>query len=269
MTGNTKIIVHAGFHKTGTTTLQAFLNHNRKNFGKDTHVYLGREYGKLSFLGRRYGLAPMPQRLRRFRNGVQAFLADVPEGGLIVLTRESFAGLMVGSKRRDGSWVDSYQSTAVPLAITLYQELRKRFGDGADIHFLYTMRAQDRFLDSCYRHHLRAWRITEEYDAFLANMDCDRGLEQEFDALKAALPGATLHCQTLEETRTAPFGPAQTLIDLMGLPPKVIARLTHVPPARQGQGKDVSQQLLRLNRNVRDNEELKTRKAKVLSAAMQ
>ena len=142
-------LIHPGFHKTGTTSLQSFLNANRKHFAQhDISVYLGPQMGALSLAGRRYGRNPGPMTLKKFKRSVLGFLDGVDDASTIVVSRESLAGRMVGDVRDDGSIVTDYATSAAPLLWFFVKATRNKFGEDTPITMLFTTRGRDSFLRS-------------------------------------------------------------------------------------------------------------------------
>lgn len=97
-----RIIVHAGFHKTGTTSLQDFLYQNKSSLAP----YMA-YYGKMDFLdagtqARIYAQRPFPHGLIKFRYAFRAFLENIPDHSMIVLSRETFSGGMPGHHTLSG-----------------------------------------------------------------------------------------------------------------------------------------------------------------------
>ncbi len=111
-----RVIVHAGFHKTGTTSLQDFLYQNKSSLAP----YMA-YYGKMDFLdagtqARIYAQRPFPHRLIKFRYAFRAFLENIPDHSMIVLSRETFSGGMPGHHTLSGRLMTSYQRPAKRLA---------------------------------------------------------------------------------------------------------------------------------------------------------
>lgn len=258
-----RVIVHAGFHKTGTTSLQAVLRENRAALAPHATIYLARQLGELTVAGRRYGMKPGPRRLKLFRQHLDSFLARVAEAPCIVISRESLSGKMPGDLRADGSLISSYADTAAPLAQCLVEGLSARF-PSARIDLLYTTRGAEGFLRSSWKHNLRHRRLTEDYEGFRAAFTALPDLEAEVEALRRALPGTSVLSRALEELAPLPFGPAEAVLEMLDLPPETRAAL-HLPPAqRMGQSDGLSEEVLALNRSVLDDDSLRAQKQALL-----
>ncbi|MFC2970383.1 hypothetical protein [Acidimangrovimonas pyrenivorans] len=262
--GPVRVLVHAGFHKTGTSSLQDFLRRNRAAL-KPWLDY----YGKADFLeagaaARRYGQRPFPWRLWLFRRQLRRFLATIPDAPLIVLSRETFAGVMPGHRDWRGRMVQGYAATAIPLARAVIAELRRRFGPGVRIEFLYTTRDRERWIRSVYGHLLRSIHLTEEFGAFRARFPDLAAPDEEARRIAAALP-CPVHAARLEDHAAAPAGPATPVLDLAGVPAEARARLVPAGRSNVGQTPEMEAEFLRLNRSGKARAQLKRIKDRMLA----
>ena len=263
----TRVIVHAGFHKTGTTSLQTYLARNRKAL-KPWFDY----YGKAEFLqagaaARIYGQRRFAWRRRAFRRAFRRFLDTIPRAGTIVLSRETFAGAMPGHRDFLGRTLTSYTPAAVPLAREITRALRRRFGPDTVVEFLYTIRERESWLRSVYGHLLRSIHLTEDYEVFRATLADTPDLREQANAIAAALQPVPVHMARLEDFSDHPAGPAGAVLVLAGVPDDLAASL---PPARheyRGQSPQMQAEFLALNRSGRSKAELKALKAAMIAEA--
>lgn len=262
--GPVRVLVHAGFHKTGTSSLQDFLRRNRAAL-KPWLDY----YGKADFLetgaaARRYGQRPFPWRLWLFRRRLRRFLNSIPDAPLIVLSRETFAGVMPGHRDWRGRVVQGYADTAIPLARALIAELRRRFGSTVQVEFLYTTREREGWIRSVYGHLLRSIHLTEEFEAFRARFPDLVAPDEEARRIAAALP-CPVHAARLEDHAEAPAGPATPVLDLAGVPARVRAGLIPAVRSNAGQGAEMEAAFLCLNRSGKAKVQLKRIKDRMLT----
>lgn len=260
----TRIIVHAGFHKTGTTSLQDFLSDNRDALASQLAYY-----GKADFLNagadaRIYAQRPYPWRLWRFRRAFRRFLTNIPDHPTNVLSRETFSGGMPGHRRVTGRWITSYGDSAETLARVIVSELQRRFGDGCEIVFFYTLREREDWLRSVHGHLLRSIRLTDDFPTFAARFAASISPATEADALRRALAPIPVVTAALEDWRDHPEGPAGALLDLLDVPDDLRATLTPATRANAGQSADLREAFLALNRSETDKSLLRSRKAGLL-----
>lgn len=260
----TRVIVHAGYHKTGTTSLQDFLNDNKALFAPSL-----RYYGKADFLAagahaRVYAQRPFPWRLYRFRRSLRRFLADVPEGGTIVLSRETFSGGMPGHRRLGGGLMMSYHRPALKLARVIVAELRRRFGPGVEIAFFYTTREREAWIRSVHGHLLRSIRLTDDFETFRARFPALAGPAEEAARMEAALAPVPVVSAALEDWADRPEGPGGALLDLAGVPAELRTRARPARRGNTGQDAALRQAFLALNRGGAGKAELKAAKEKLM-----
>ncbi|KCV81359.1 hypothetical protein ATO10_12159 [Actibacterium atlanticum] len=256
------VIVHAGFHKTGTTSLQQCLRAYHKQLSPHVGLYYGAKLGPVQHRGRHYGYEPTEEMLGRFRRGLRRFLKSVPDQPQIVLSREAFCGALLGETRTDGTRITSYAPTSVPLAKALVNGIQERFGQDVQITFLFTTRENDSMIASAHRHLLRLRRMTDDLETFSASLAFDK--DTELAALRNALGPIPLVEAPLSEYGPKPAGPAAAVLDLLTLPDALRASITWEKRNRPGQSADLSDELLALNRSISDDEALKMIKEKLL-----
>jgi len=263
----TRVIVHAGFHKTGTTSLQDFLYRNRAAL-KPFLSY----YGKSDFLAagahaRIYAQRPFPWRLWRFRRAFRAFLSGIEADGTIVLSRETFSGGMPGHRQLGGKLMMSYGRAARPLSRVIVSELRRRFGPETDITFFYTVRAREPWIKSVYGHLLRSIRITADFDTFRARFPDLPGPQVEAKAMARYLAPIPVVIATLEDYATEAEGPAKAVLDLLDVPRTVRSNLI---PARRANTRNSAELLagfLEINRSDLPKSRLKASKDHLIDQA--
>lgn len=261
---NVRVIIHAGYHKTGTTSLQDFLSTNRRAL-KPWLSY----YGKADFLAagahaRLYGQRPFPWRLWRFRRSFRRFLDGISDAPVIVLSRETFSGGMPGHRRIGGRLMTGYGHAARPLAKVIVAELRRRFGPETAIEFVYTTREREAWIASVYGHLLRSIRLTDDFATFRARFPDLQSPADEAAAMAAYLSPIPVATIALEDHADLPEGPAKAILDLVGVPSGI--RLAPARRGNRGQSDAHRAQFLDLNRTIRDQKALKAAKEHLLAA---
>lgn len=263
----TRVIVHAGYHKTGTTSLQDFMAANR-----DRLAPVLAYYGKMDFLGaganaRIYAQRPYPWRLVRFRRSLRKFLKSIPNDELVVLSRETFSGGMPGHHRVGGALMTSYFGPALKLAHAIIAELRRRFGPDVEITFFYTTREREAWIRSVHGHLLRSIRLTEDFETFRAHFPALASPAEEAQRMAGALSPIPVATAALEDWGSTTEGPAGALLDLAGVPADLRARLAPVPRANLGQSGDLRAAFLDLNRQGLSKSRLRAAKARLADEA--
>ncbi|HHL21376.1 MAG TPA: hypothetical protein ENJ52_07575 [Aliiroseovarius sp.] len=263
----TRVIVHAGYHKTGTTSLQDFLSDNKALLAPCLRYYGKADFRQAGAHARIYAQKPFPWRLARFRRSLRRFLRDVPEGGVVVLSREAFSGGMPGHRRMGGALMTSYFGPGLRLARVIIAELRRRFGQDVDITFFYTTRAREDWIRSVYGHLLRSIRLTDDFDTFRARFPALASPEEEAQRMRGALAPVPVVTAALEAYADHREGPAAALLDLVGVPGDLRARLKPARRSNRGQDTDLQAEFLEINRRGGSRAALKAAKEKLLREA--
>ena len=252
-----RILVHAGFYKTGTTSLQGFLSENRAALAPWFTYYGQGEFHGAGAKAREYTQTPLPGGLKAFRLALRGFLAAVPDGTDLVLSRENFTGAMPGHRDWLGRPITGFPC-AKPLLRDLKKELFRRFGPGTQVELLFTARAREAWLRSVHGHLLRSIRLEEDFDSFSHHFNRLGALEEEARRLDAD------HIARIEDYADQPAGPAKAVLDLMGVPEEVQAELHPARRRNVGQSRELKAEFLRLNRSDLSKPDLKAAKAALL-----
>ncbi|WP_167648001.1 hypothetical protein [Mameliella alba] len=227
-----RILVHAGFHKTGTSSLQSCAAANADWLSRNLNLLLPGDLRPVAQLARRYTIRPEQRKLNRMRRELNAVLP--PPDKPLFITSEDLSGLVPG--RRPGAGYDE----APELLRTVVTTLDDRYPQ-AEITVWFTTRDEDAWMRSIYWQNLRGHRITEDFDTYRARLTDSLPLADRVEAVRAV-------------------GPLSLALDLLGLPDE---GLTPTPPGNVPP-KDGIETLLRLNRSTLDEDRLARRKRRYL-----
>ncbi|MBL4873589.1 MAG: hypothetical protein JKY41_09395 [Rhodobacteraceae bacterium] len=230
----TRVIIHAGFHKTGTTSLQRFLEINAKALAPHVRVILkpqmedvascARDCSNASRLG--FNTVKRATFRRRFADLLQR--TSLESGQTLLISCEALVGRMPG---RDN--VVAFDAAA-GLAKDMVKVAEKHFGD-LDLTLLYTTREQASWIRSAYSHLLHQSKFTMSEDAFTKEFSRAGDLDAIMARITEAIAPRTPIKSQLEDTALETFGPASALLPLLDLPADVVAALEP--------GKHLNQQL--------------------------
>ncbi len=263
----TRVILHAGFHKTGTSSLQRYLRGNLDLLRPYLAYYDRDDFPQLAAALQTYGKRPFPWRIRQVRRAATDFLARIPDDKVIVLSRETFSGTLPGHRRLFGALARDYPQTAIPIGKVMVTALRHRFGPHCKVEFLYTLRSRDAWLRSVHGHLLRAIRMTDSFAQFSQRFAALPDLDATARHIAQHLSLDALHLAQLEDVSASPAGPAASVLDLLDLPNGVKRQLPPAPRANVGQNPAIAAEFLRLNRANRDKVALKRQKDRLLRKA--
>lgn len=259
----TRVLLHAGFHKTGTTSVQDFLHRNRRLIRPQAQIVLHPPLAEVARWIRDYDLLPDPQRLQVITEEVARALSDLRLNGRdLIISHEELAGPMPL-----GQSALPYPH-AVPLLRAVIAGLSRLGPVNLRLHF--TTRPQADWVASIYGHQIRKQtkvRLTEGRDSFSVRLMAGR-LEDQLAAIRAGLPGIALTSSDLSQQGTR-FGPAQPFVDFLRLPEKVQAQLSPPRHLMIAPAPDVLDQMLALNRSDLDAKALIQAKKALIKASGQ
>jgi len=258
-----RIVIHPGFHKTGTSTLQQVLRRNRPILKKRMRIVLKGEMQELVHAARGYSTWRDPFTLDKFAQRFRALLERVGEmpRRVLCLSAEELSGHLPG---REG--IPDYSAAAV-LAAEMAQ-VADAVHPGTPVAFFVTLRDPDSWLRSAYWEHVKASSMTQDWQAFAAATRPGADLAAAADAVAAAVPGPVIR-QRLEACAEDPLGPAGPLLDLCGIPEAVRRDLAPVPPANTRRDDRVLLALLAANRDYTDRDARQAAKRAILDAAQE
>jgi len=239
-----QMIVHAGFHKTGTTTVQKALRLNRVALTPYVKIILRSDMVAVCETARGYSASKDVLDLALF----QYELAQLAEGWdasdtrPILLASEDLAGHMPGRHR-----LTSYAATP-QLMQTLVETLAEVRRD-TQAQLFFSTRTADSWLASCYVQHLRTTRITQTVDEYTSAYRDSARLGGIIDQVADAVTPHPVHHCALESSQSRSLGPLDPLLDLIGLPNTVRAGLVPHPPANISSSQAKIDQMLALNRS--------------------
>ncbi|WP_296764277.1 hypothetical protein [Sediminimonas sp.] len=260
-----RLIAHAGFHKTGTSSVQQTLRRNGKRLAREFRVFTHRDIpgvcgaARGMSAGGKHGGDPLDAALFAFE--LAQFLAglDADDPRPVVISSENLAGHMPG---RHG--LRRYSVT--PAIMARFAEVTGECLPDALIDFHFSTRERESWLRSCYWQHLRATRMTDDFDSYRAAYLPHADLEADVAAVSAAVPAPhRVHATPLEACADLRLGPLEPLLDLMQPGADLRAALTPLPPANRALGAEVADELLRLNRAGLDKAALTAAKKAVMA----
>lgn len=255
-----RILLHPGFHKTGTSSVQHFLWANRKALRPHVSVLLLRHLMPAAKICMQYATTGNPLVLADLAETLDEIFSEHSEIGErhLVMSCEGLSGHLPG-------WPEVESYSAAPItAGYLAGYLDERFPEH-DLCLLYTLRDTESWLYSAWRHHLIGQRMTLDHAAFSERYRGAADFTPLVERIRVAVSPAPVETLSLEEAAAHPSGPGGALLDRLPLP----GDLPLVPVGRGNQGPDaaLSQRLLELNRSDLGPTTLKAEKTHLVEAA--
>ncbi|WP_299566311.1 hypothetical protein [uncultured Sulfitobacter sp.] len=258
-----RIVIHAGFHKTGTSTVQQVLRANRKALMPALALRLKGQMTELMHATRGYSTYGTDAALDKVGRRFDALLAGLPgmPRRTLLLSAEELSGHMPGR----GSLV-TYE--AAPVLSYLFWERAKAAYPEAPVIFCFSTRAPEAWLRSAWAEHVKSSAMTLDFKTF-----CDRyprapALDGIVQDVTSRVP-APVHSYRLEDCATLPLGPADPVLDLCDIPAEIRHTLIPQPPQNTRVSDDTLAALLDANRRYRDRETRDAAKSDILSKGPQ
>ncbi len=241
-----RILLHPGFHRTGTASVAAFLDANRADLAPHLGLLLPPDLTAATDLTRRFSADLNPLRLADLvetmddilaAHGLHPILNDTRD---MVISAPDLGGLMPGAPG-----VTSYG--AVPIATAyLAGYLTERF-PRAEVVVVFTTRGPRDWLQSVWRASLAAQRLKQDWTTFSAALARAANLDHAILNAAHAIDPVAAYTLPLHEAALHPQGPGGALLELIDLPAPLRAALRPVPATGRGPSPDLAATLLELN----------------------
>ena len=256
-----RIVIHMGFHKTGTWSVQQVLRDNRKALRPHMRSLLRWAFSDVVSAARGYSMWRDPVTLLKFNTRFARVLADLPAmpKRVLCLSAEELAGHLPG---RD----DMGDYSAAPVLAAEMADIAQAQFPRAEIVFYLSTRAPDAWIESAYWQHVKSSSLTLDFDAFCARYPDAATLDSTVTQIAHAVPCAVHHTR-LEDTTHLPLGPATPVLNLCEVPAATQATLTRAPAANTRPDMDVLARLLDANRTITDAKARKQAKDAILRAS--
>jgi hypothetical protein len=264
---NRRIILHAGFHKTGTTTLQACLRSNAARLLPLWRVETRPDNGALRAVveaARDYSASGDPSDLAMVSAQTVVWLAslDLAPGAGLLVSSEDLAGHMPG---RFG--VAHYGAAAKILhaVIDIAGQLYER---QVHIDVLLTTRDRHAWLRSLYYQQAKHPDLTADFDSFCASIPKAADHEAVAAKLRRKIGEDRVHMVRLEQLSQRRLGPAEAMFDLAGLPDTLRSQLEPAAARNTMPAPDLAEAFVAANRLGLPLPELKRMKDDLQKAAV-
>ncbi|MCX7558606.1 hypothetical protein OS190_03445 [Sulfitobacter sp. F26204] len=256
-----RIILHAGFHKTGTSSIQASLRENRVALKKQIALRLRWHLKDVVSAARGYSTDLDPLTLikvqLRFGEMVNA-IPGMPRRTLII-SAEELSGHLPGR----GSLADY---SASPVLLYTYWEILRAAYPEAEIIIYLTTRAPEPWLASAYWEHVKSSSMTLDFDTFRDTYAKAADLDFMVSEVASRVP-TPVFSKSLESCRDLPLGPLDPMLDLCEVPLSVRAALTALPPANRRHRPEILAAMLEANRTFSDPDARQSAKQAILTEA--
>ena len=249
-----RVVIHPGFHKTGTTTLQTLLRENAATLAPFLTCMFEPALRTACKAARGYSTTGSALDLGLIQYELSEALQSLtPSTKTLVVSCEDLCGHLPGRRN-----VTSY--SAAPALMRAAAEVFDVLMPDADVMFFFTTRAPRAWLKSCYAQHLRVIRMVQDEDTYAEDYSLSSQLDKIVDAVAKELPNHRILRAALEDYSTCPIGPLKALLDCADVPPQVQDTLRLVPNKNVAPPPDTMAKLLDLNRSTLDDDALRMAK---------
>jgi hypothetical protein len=257
-----RIIIHAGFHKTGTTSLQQTLRANRAALRPEIRLVLRPGMTALCECARAYSRSREDYDLGMVKYEAAALMETLqPESAdTIILTSEDLSGHMPGRFRLRGYGAAPHIMRALSVAI-------KATSPDAEVSFFFTTRSAEQWLRSCYAQHLRAARMVWDEGDYVKRLKPSADHDKILDLVKREVPYNAVLDAALEDHAARPLGMAEALLDHLQIDGPRRAALVPSPARKVGLPAALKAELLALNRSDLDDAALRKAKRALIDRA--
>lgn len=255
MTAN--ILLHPGFHKTGTSSLQRAATALAPMLAGRLRVLLTDDIRPAIHVARRHSVHPDPRRLASFASTFAECLVelDPKDARPLLLSAESLSGQIPGRKG-----IAAYD-TAPDLLDVAVRALHAHFGEGARIAIWFTTREPEAWMRSAYYQNLRSTRLTEAWEVYAPRLERAARLDDVVEAVRTRLgPRAEVTATRIESCHDLPLGPLDVALDRLGIDKTGLPAQPH----QNTQPQDAADRLLTLNRSALDDADLSRAKRELL-----
>jgi len=238
-----RILLHPGFHKTGTSSLQRGGAAQLDRLSNRMQLMLTPDLIEAARAARHYSESLTQADLDRFSAEFQRVVAgrDCSDRRPLLISSEVLSGHFPGLRG-----VKTY-AAAPALARTAAGILRQHFGKEARITVWFTTRNPDTWLRSLYWQNLRAQRLKEEFEPFRARMAPAADHARIVDAARRCLgTAAEVKTDRIEDIGPQPLGPLGAALRHLGVTTEGLAPL----PQHNTQPEHAAQDFLALNRSA-------------------
>lgn len=240
-----QILLHPGFHKTGTSSVQHFLWINRETLEPYFDLRMFRHMKPVVRLAALFSRTSNPLDLVDMVSLLDDVFDEFPvrSDKDLLISCEGLAGHLPG-------WPNVKDYSAVPTLMTYVAGyLVEKFPD-AQVKVIFTTRNSHDWLYSAYRHHLRGHRLTLDFKSFDAAFKSAANLDAVVAEVAEVLAPLPVMFMPMVEALRHPLGPGAALVDQMNVPDAIRANLNPVGKGNEGPSDALWDKFLTLNRST-------------------
>jgi len=252
-----RILLHPGFHKTGTSSLQRGATAQFDSLAPRLQLMLTPDLIEAARVARHYSERRTSEDLEHFTKEFQRAVADRDSRDRrpLLISSEVLSGHLPGLRG-----VKTYAAAPI-LARSAVEVLHRHYGAEAQITVWFTTRNPETWLRSLYWQNLRAQRLTEEFEPFRDRMAPAADHARIVDEARRCIGSlAQVETDRIEDIGPEPLGPLGAALRHLGVTTEGLGAL----PQHNTQPENAARDFLALNRSAMGDKALADAKRKVL-----
>ncbi len=240
-----RFILHAGFHKTATTTLQHFLKENGEILSAQYSLWVSEFIKPISNKASKFSMQRDYEILTEMTERLSVYLEE--EAKLhdldVICSHEDFSGQLPGRSKSNNNY-DAIFETLPALCETI-----KKSGLFTEIIVYFSTRDYTKWIESLYWHLIQSTNLRLELKTFKKQHRSFPDLEDIVTNIRKIMPELTIISANIDDYSTAEFGATTPFIDLIDPPMKIRENLQNIPRRRVRLPLEASLKLLKLNQD--------------------
>ncbi len=252
-----RVLLHPGFHKTGTSSLQSGAAELHSGLRQHLRLIFTHDMINATRMAKRFSAYGVQTDLRRFAEAFTTVIrhASPDDPRALMITSEDLCGYIPGNHG-----VTAY-TAAAPLMNVATAVLKSHFGPDTQLTVFFTTRNAHDWQKSVWWQNLRALRVTEDFDTYRARLTEAADLAGTVAQVQARVGDrATVIGVPIEECGRDPLGPLGVALDRLDVPHDGYGPL----PVQNVRPEGAAEELLAINRSDMTDDEVVTAKRQVL-----
>ena len=240
-----RMVIHAGFHKTGTSTVQRMLKQNRRLIIPEARFFDHTHMPAVCESARAYSVSRDLLDLLAFTYELGEFLTGLKRklDRNICISSENLVGNIPGRKG-----LKSYDAAPI-LMKAFVHTVGRILPRPPEMIFYFSTRSPQPWLKSCHSQHLRAVRMTKSAAEYAETFAASAELDRIIDMVRLAVVPHKVATASLEDIGDLPLGPVTPILDLLEISQDLRNQMTLVPATNQALPDALSEEFLRINRS--------------------
>ncbi len=239
-----RLVLHAGFHKTGTSSVQQALVANRAALAGHARIFLKADFKPLADACRAASVSDSLDDYARVTQAAAGFgsTLDPADPRPVLMASEDLSGIVPGRRG-----VLGYQ--AAPQIMRALLDGFAQSLPAAEPTLFFSTRAADAWVRSVWWQNLRSTRLSAGLDRFSIDLAAGSDLDRAVRWIRAAVAPVPVVTARLEHSGQKPLGPLDPVLDLLDLPTDLRAGLALGPVANAAPAQGLPEVFLALNRS--------------------